>query len=284
MKLQSPRLATLSPFRLFVGAICALVAAVIVGGLYVGGSPADQRVRRLDQTRVDDLRNLHYAVDSYYSANGHLPDSADVLKDPQYGMYRFADPDTGAAYEYIVADTSNYQLCATFALASEMNGDDPRFPKLYPLDPNFSHGAGRACFDFNAVASQLGSCGPNWTCPDGNECVSLPNNGQRCVPKGQACTVAGCPDSCVIAESYPPQIHCTAAEGGEPSPAQDPSALENSCALMSDPKSGKVGCYGCANGRCSTAPKGWAAHTPKTGSVGIPYACYAGDNGCELAQ
>ncbi len=290
MTLPSLRLGAATPFRIFVGLICLVVAVVVIGGLMLAGSPADQRVRRFDETRVSDLRQLHYAIDSFYADRGVLPASLDEVKDPRYGAYRFVDPESGSTYEYQRLASTTYQLCANFSLSSVEVSDlnDPRLPKpLYLTDENFYHEAGRSCFSFNAAVSRLGSCGPDWSCAEGHECVSMPNVGQRCVPTGRACEFAGCAESCVVAESFPPQIRCTTGAEStteEPSLGQTPPEDENTCAMYRPTKGGSVACYGCANGRCSKAPAGWELYTPAKDSIGIPYACFAGENGCELAQ
>jgi hypothetical protein len=271
--------------RAFAIALCAIVGLAVLAGLYVAGTPGNQRVRRLDQTRVDDLRSLRYAVDNFYADRKAVPERLEDLSDPRYGAYRTVDPETGAPYEYVRTDATHFQLCATFATDSAAV-TDPRKPVPGIPDEDFAHGVGRTCFTFNALTSQLSGCGPSWSCGAGQECVSLPEVGQRCVPAGTACAAAGCAsDKCIVAESFPPQVRCAvSATDTPPAPGQTPGDISNSCVLMTDGKSGKVGCYGCANGNCSSAPSGWQPYVPKQGSIGIPYACYASKSGCEMAQ
>ena len=292
MTVPSWKKSAATPFRVFVLVICAAVVAVVMAALFIAGSPAEQRVRRLDETRVNDLRQLHYAVDNFYADHHGLPTTLEEVKDPRYGAYRFVDPETALPYEYSQVQKTTYQLCATFSLDSNAstNANDPRFdPRLakpiYPTEESFDHGVGRTCFTFNAALSQLGFCAVDVSCPVGNECVSLPNVGTRCVPTGKACEIAGCADenSCVLAESYPPQVRCVTPDN-QPAAIQTPPADENTCALYKPAKGGAVSCYGCANGRCSKPPTGSTLYAPAKDSAGIPYACFAGENGCELAQ
>ncbi len=56
------------------------------------------------------------------------------------------------------------------------------------------------------------------------------------------------------------------------------------CRLMRNSKTGAVGCFGCANGVCKKSTAGFGEYAPPPGSAGIPYACFADDQGCELAQ
>lgn len=55
------------------------------------------------------------------------------------------------------------------------------------------------------------------------------------------------------------------------------------CQLMVDPPTGKVDCFGCSGANCKTAPAGWVPFEPG-GAVGIPYACFDSESGCQLAQ
>jgi hypothetical protein len=65
-----------------------------------------------------------------------------------------------------------------------------------------------------------------------------------------------------------------------------PGQAVSGCQLMSDPATGKVDCFGCSGANCKTAPAGWSYYSTPTapGTVGIPYACFASENGCQLAQ
>lgn len=125
--------------RAFGGLAVAAVAAVVITGLIVIGSPAEQRVRRLDERRVQDLAQIKGAVDAYWTTRGGLPESIAQLTEAQ-GPYLRAherDPDSGAPYEYRVLDAAVYELCAEFQRAFD---DDN------PYMREWSHPAGRRCF------------------------------------------------------------------------------------------------------------------------------------------
>jgi|GEM_PF-6330303 hypothetical protein len=62
-----------------------------------------------------------------------------------------------------------------------------------------------------------------------------------------------------------------------------PGTPVTGCSLMAERTTGKVGCYGCSGKVCDTAPVGWVPYEPD-GPVGVNYACFAGDQGCQLAQ
>jgi len=54
------------------------------------------------------------------------------------------------------------------------------------------------------------------------------------------------------------------------------------CVLLQNSKTGAVDCFGCYNGICKDATKDWGLY--KQPQVGIPYACFKNDQGCQLAQ
>lgn len=118
--------------------MAAVSALVVVGMLICGftfvGSPRTQRTLRADQRRTEDLYQIAVKVNSNWSANGDkVPDHLDELQ----GI-ALSDPVTRSTYEYRVTENSRYELCATFALASQ----DSRGP--------WSHAAGHHCFAFEA--------------------------------------------------------------------------------------------------------------------------------------
>jgi hypothetical protein len=54
------------------------------------------------------------------------------------------------------------------------------------------------------------------------------------------------------------------------------------CVLLQNPKTGEVDCFGCANGVCKDAPADWVLY--EAPEIGIPYSCFASEQGCQLAQ
>mgnify|MGYP006300555451 CR=1 FL=1 len=54
------------------------------------------------------------------------------------------------------------------------------------------------------------------------------------------------------------------------------------CILLQNPQGTQVDCFGCANGHCKDAPIDWIPYQPP--EIGIPYACYETEQGCQLAQ
>jgi hypothetical protein len=132
---------------LFAGAAIALVLLAVGAGVYVMGSPSENRARRLDERRVNDLRDWTRAVDSFWTANKQLPSSlAEVKRQQAWSYLAEYDTATGRPYDYNATGTSTYQLCATFDRAS--NPDGAR------RDPIWDHAAGRVCVPLEARTPQ----------------------------------------------------------------------------------------------------------------------------------
>ncbi len=121
-----------------------LVLAVIVVAVLMLDSPAQERLNRLDERRMSDLREIANAVDVYWTQNGMLPNSLDDLADEEGYFAELVDPVTGAAYDYRVMDEDSYELCATFDTEDAANDRDPYFKDLW------HRGIGRQCFTLTA--------------------------------------------------------------------------------------------------------------------------------------
>ncbi len=281
-------------FRVFVGFVVAMVAATIGVGLYLGGSPSKERERQADNTRLNDLQSIASMIDGYYGRHDSaLPatlDEAAADAGTAGGMTaQLADPD-GAPYEYRRTGDATFELCATFALPSDDRTTGPRaapYPKSVPFaapygGTSWDHGAGRTCFPLDETERMpRQSCSLTNPCAAGLNCVQLPTlKGAVCVPAGKECLAAKCPQgACAIEESYPAKVTCAAAP---PASNQDLGS-GTGCALMRNAASGKIDCFGCAGKVCKEPTSSWRPYAP-TGGVGVPYACYATDQGCALAQ
>lgn len=129
----------LRPGRTFLAsALVAVVLAAVAVGLYLIGSPAEARLRRFDERRVDDLRSAHTAIQGYWTARGGLPPDLDSVRMAFANGREFKDPSTGVPYLYQPTGDSTYRLCADFAQAS---------PPDYPAyETAWHHPAGHFCF------------------------------------------------------------------------------------------------------------------------------------------
>jgi len=126
----------------------AFVAAVIVASFTIMQSPGTARLKKADATRTDDLVWIRNAVRSYYSSEGHLPESLANLVD-RVEPERLRDPITGAPYTFRVPDPDHFELCARFALDSRTERG-PSFPDAGADTDVGLHGPGDQCFRFSA--------------------------------------------------------------------------------------------------------------------------------------
>lgn len=122
----------------------AIVVFAVAGGLYLLGSPAQQRAKRVDAARVNDLRVITRAVDLYWRRHKVLPDTLQVLVAEPGLRFSIHDPASGQLYGYRVTGKQAYQLCAVFSRDSGEEGQR----LSYLADRGiWTHGAGKRCFD-----------------------------------------------------------------------------------------------------------------------------------------
>jgi hypothetical protein len=122
--------------KAFAATASAAALAAVGIGLYLGGSPAEQRLLRIDEERLNGLRTLAQAIDAHWIANRTLPSDMNRLIDAQR-LRMPVDPVSEAPYEYEILGADRYRLCATFDRPSP----DVGVPDFW------RHDAGRRCFD-----------------------------------------------------------------------------------------------------------------------------------------
>ena len=148
------------PRRIFQGfgwAITAIVAIGLVLGFIAGGSPATERMRGFDTQRTEHLRMLASCIADYGFQHKRLPQTIEELSQGgQYGCGEgLGDPETRVPYAYrvVTPDAVNgsvhegtYELCATFALASDETNTNTNYSYAYPVKDKWStHGVGEEC-------------------------------------------------------------------------------------------------------------------------------------------
>jgi hypothetical protein len=126
--------------RALLAAAILVVIAAVVAGLMAIGSPEQLRKRKLDERRISDLDTISRNLRLYWDSRKQLPpDLFAMTKQP--GWHMPVDPETGAAFEYVVTGEGKYRLCAIFTLES---GEQPR---EHSASNEWAHGAGHTCFD-----------------------------------------------------------------------------------------------------------------------------------------
>jgi hypothetical protein len=134
-------------FRFGIGSVAAVAVSFSIG-LGIAGTPSKQRHIEADNKRIQDLRGITFAVNSWYrrtqwqASPRALPQNLSELVGKGVLASQILDPETNAPYEYRVQSDRIYELCATFSGATEANH--------IPGTRFWQHGAGRACFTLNA--------------------------------------------------------------------------------------------------------------------------------------
>ncbi len=126
----------LSRAQLAGGALTVVVAAAVGVGMFIAGAPSDERERRLDGRRVDDLVRIAEAADVFWTRHGRVPATLDELRNEPGSDARAGDPETGEAYEFRPVGAAAFEVCARFARPTESTS----------REAFWSHGAGRQCF------------------------------------------------------------------------------------------------------------------------------------------
>lgn len=147
--IRQARMASADPrMRLLIFGVIAVVAAALIGGFVLAGSPFRQRLSRFDERRVADLQTLQWQIVSYWQRKDLLPPSLASLRDDISGFVPPLDPETGGGYEYRSLRPLSFELCATFRTSStDESVAAPKVPVTLrgELD-SWEHGTGRTCF------------------------------------------------------------------------------------------------------------------------------------------
>ncbi len=140
--------------KFFVYTVIAIVAAAVIAGFFIVGSPQQERLRQLDGQRVSNLQYLQSEIVSYWQSKGKLPAKLSDLNDPLRGVTVPQDPQTGMEYQYTPTGLLSFSLCADFAAADASVSPVPMGAPVAPrsvyyggIDQNWGHGPGPVCFE-----------------------------------------------------------------------------------------------------------------------------------------
>ena len=135
--------------RASAAAASLAVAASLVAGFWVAGSPSRARIVRLDDERERQLVEISNTIDRYWSQFNQLPESLGTLDATRsYGVSSIRDPASDLPYEYLQTGERSYNLCASFDAPSEPDDETRRWRSRYGDASAFwEHGAGKKCFE-----------------------------------------------------------------------------------------------------------------------------------------
>ena len=147
------------------GAIILVILAIFYS-FYIMGSPAKQRMLRLDDRRVSDLQSIQYGVINYWQQKEKLPVDLKILANPLTGYSLPVPPEfnKGEKYEYKVIGPMKFELCGTFSLPMQKGWvNSPYGGAVVPMsdkgvtstpavpvggvNESWNHEIGRTCFE-----------------------------------------------------------------------------------------------------------------------------------------
>lgn len=141
--------------NLFRAIAVVSVLLVFALGAWIVGSPQTERMVRLDEQRVGDLRAIEMEIHGIVlDVNTDIPTMAkelpktleDVQKNAVYTKPTIEDPVTGAQYDYTLTNAHTYELCAVFDTVRDQT-----------YDIFWNHDSGHQCFTIDVLNTPKGS-------------------------------------------------------------------------------------------------------------------------------
>jgi hypothetical protein len=125
--------------RTLVIVLVIVVALVVIRGIMIIGSPSEERTRRMDSRRINDLQGVSRSIGVYHTRHQQVPVSLEELaREPGFASVA-RDPVTDRPYGYRMVDANSYQLCGTFDRETADNR----------AEDFWAHGVGEQCFTLN---------------------------------------------------------------------------------------------------------------------------------------
>ncbi len=125
--------------------VTAVILGSLIGGFAIVGSPAQQRLVRLDEQRIMDLQSIQWQVVNYWQYKDGMPAELALLNDTLNGFILPMDPETKESYSYRVIDGLKFELCADFDTEMKDTDNHEKY-ETYGMD-NWEHGVGVVCFE-----------------------------------------------------------------------------------------------------------------------------------------
>ena len=138
--------------KYFIYFIILVIAIAVISGFFIVGSPMQERLRRFDERRVQDLQIIQSEIINYWTNKDNLPRQLSDLQDNIRGFAVPKDPENSSDYGYEVRGNLDFVLCANFngsSLPENTSVPKPAHPDPYYQQSNWQHNSGNVCFDRN---------------------------------------------------------------------------------------------------------------------------------------
>jgi heme/copper-type cytochrome/quinol oxidase subunit 4 len=146
--------------NIIFGIIAILIFMVsIIYSFLIMGSPAKQRLLRLDEKRVTDLQSIQYQIITYWQQKEKLPENLSVLSNSMNGFSLPVPPEfqNGEKYEFTIKDEKKltFELCADFSLPIQKGWQENNYTNTMPTsleinrvggNESWNHDVGRTCY------------------------------------------------------------------------------------------------------------------------------------------
>lgn len=154
--------------KVYAIGVLVIVISAIVWSFMIIGSPAQQRVWRFDDRRVQDLQSIQSQVITYWQQKEKLPIELKDVVNAMNGYSVPVDPEfeKGNKYEYKATGKMTFELCANFGAPIPKGWQENKGGVVYAVPGNlgndavssypypgtgtnesWSHEAGRTCFE-----------------------------------------------------------------------------------------------------------------------------------------
>jgi len=144
--------------KILAWVLSIVILASIILGFFIVGTPADQRNRKNDEKRIENLQIIQNQIINYWTQKEILPQNISELEDDISGFIVPKDPESELMYEYNIVDSLSFELCAIFKTSSKDFGITSE--KIIPVSiydsfqQNWNHEAERTCFE-RTIDSEL---------------------------------------------------------------------------------------------------------------------------------
>lgn len=131
--------------KYFAWAVCLVVAAAVVASFFLVGSPANTRLQKLDEKKVNDLSSIQSEIINYWQQKSRLPADLGELDNNLNYFTVPQDTENDKDYIYEILGQYEFKLCADFSTENNTESLYDR-PVIYGMESKWTHGKGQVCF------------------------------------------------------------------------------------------------------------------------------------------